>query len=99
MWQRCWLGYLADYDFTLKYHPGKVNVVADALSRKKHVVLASIVVRSSTTMRINSEVIEHRLQLCSLFILVAGPTLIDKIREAQKDEDEANLALAKITKG
>jgi hypothetical protein len=26
--------YLKDFDFNLNYHPGKVNVVADALSRK-----------------------------------------------------------------
>ena len=27
--------YLKDFDFQLLYHPGKANVVADALSRKK----------------------------------------------------------------
>ena len=26
--------YIKDYDFSIKYHPEKVNVVADALSRK-----------------------------------------------------------------
>jgi len=26
--------FIKDYELTLQYHPGKVNVVADALSRK-----------------------------------------------------------------
>jgi hypothetical protein len=34
MRQRCWMEYLKDFDFDLKYHPRKANVVADALSRK-----------------------------------------------------------------
>ena len=34
--------FLEDYYFTLHYHPGKANVVADALSRKSRGVLASI---------------------------------------------------------
>ena len=35
MRHRRWMEYLKDYDFELLYHPGKANVVADALSRKK----------------------------------------------------------------
>ena len=42
MWQRRWMEYLKDYDFTLHYHSDKANVVADALSRKSRGVLASI---------------------------------------------------------
>ena len=34
--------YLEDYDFTLHYHPGKENVVANALSRKSWGELASV---------------------------------------------------------
>ncbi|GKA58245.1 putative reverse transcriptase domain-containing protein [Tanacetum coccineum] len=32
-----WLELLSDYDCKIRYHPGKVNVVADALSRKERV--------------------------------------------------------------
>ncbi len=34
MRQRRWLDVLKDYDCEILYHPGKANVVADALSRK-----------------------------------------------------------------
>ena len=45
MRQRRWMEYLEDYDFTLHYHPDKVNVVADALNRKSRGVLASVASR------------------------------------------------------
>ncbi|GKD43623.1 putative reverse transcriptase domain-containing protein [Tanacetum coccineum] len=37
MRQRCWLELLADYDCEICYHPGKANVVADALSQKERI--------------------------------------------------------------
>ena len=42
MRQHRWMEYLEDYDFTLHYHPGKANAVADALSWKSRGVLASV---------------------------------------------------------
>ncbi|GKC52746.1 putative reverse transcriptase domain-containing protein [Tanacetum coccineum] len=37
MRQRRWLELLADYDYEIRYHPRKANVVADALSRKEQI--------------------------------------------------------------
>ena len=34
MWHRRWLDVVKDYDCEILYHPGKANVVADALSSK-----------------------------------------------------------------
>jgi hypothetical protein len=35
--QRRWLELIKDYDLGINYHPGKANMVVDALSRKTHV--------------------------------------------------------------
>nr|GEW81226.1 putative reverse transcriptase domain-containing protein [Tanacetum cinerariifolium] len=37
MWQRRWIELFSDYDCEIRYHIGKANVVADALSRKERV--------------------------------------------------------------
>ncbi|GKF52823.1 putative reverse transcriptase domain-containing protein [Tanacetum coccineum] len=37
MKQRRWLELLSDYDCKIRYHPGKANVVADALGRKERI--------------------------------------------------------------
>nr|GFD08637.1 putative reverse transcriptase domain-containing protein [Tanacetum cinerariifolium] len=37
MRRRHWLELLSDYDYEIRYHPGKRNVVADALSRKEQI--------------------------------------------------------------
>nr|GEZ59533.1 putative reverse transcriptase domain-containing protein [Tanacetum cinerariifolium] len=37
MTQRRWLELLSDYDYDIRYHPGKANVVADVLSLKERI--------------------------------------------------------------
>jgi hypothetical protein len=42
MRQRRWLELIKDYDLEVHYHPGKANIIADALSRKAHCSCLSV---------------------------------------------------------
>ncbi|GJT38591.1 putative reverse transcriptase domain-containing protein [Tanacetum coccineum] len=64
MRQRRWLELLADYDCEIRYHPGKANVVADALSRKDQIkplrpnikaIIAEYVGKCLTCSRVKAE--------------------------------------------
>jgi hypothetical protein len=48
MRQRRWLELIKDYDLKVHYHPGKANVVADALSRKAYCSCLSVETFSET---------------------------------------------------
>nr|GFC07460.1 putative reverse transcriptase domain, aspartic peptidase domain protein [Tanacetum cinerariifolium] len=57
MRQRRWIELFSDYDCEIRYHPGKSNVVADALSRKERLKLRraramSVKIHSSIKARI-----------------------------------------------
>src|SRR4051812_15193558 len=92
MRQRRWLEYLADYDFSLQYHPGKANVAADALSWKKEALLDRIATRGGSLLEdlsvfhLELREVGDRLRLCSL---LTKPTLLDRVRVAQGEDGEA----------
>ncbi|GKA73978.1 hypothetical protein Tco_0780280 [Tanacetum coccineum] len=46
MRQRRRIELFSDYDCEIRYHPGKANVVADALSRKERVKPKSVTARN-----------------------------------------------------
>ena len=45
MRQRRWVELIKDCDCVIDYHPGKANIVADALSRKGKVIMNNIEIK------------------------------------------------------
>ena len=62
MRQARWLELLKDYDCSILYHPGKENVVADALSRKSAGSLAHINVQRRPLYRELDQLFDEGLQ-------------------------------------
>ena len=90
MRQRRWMEFLKDYDFTLHYHPGKANVVVDALSGKSRGALASI---DSWEWRMFETVGQFGLQYSEqaqgvMGSLVATPSLLNRVIESQGQDTE-----------
>ncbi|KAL0536597.1 hypothetical protein IC582_025549 [Cucumis melo] len=88
MRQRRWLELVKDYDCEILYHPGKANVVADALSRKvSH--SAALITRQAPLHRdleraeIAVSVGAVTMQLAQLTV---QPTLRQKIIDAQSND-------------
>ncbi|GJV59683.1 reverse transcriptase [Tanacetum coccineum] len=90
MRQMRWLELLKDYDANIHYHPGKANVVADALSRKNS--------RTMACLKIQPEIIKD-LELMEAELVVRGsegyiaslkiePNLILRIKKSQKEDGE-----------
>ena len=85
MRQRRWMEFLEDYDFTLHYHPGKANVVADALGRKSRGALASIASRECQMLKtVGQFMLQYSEQTQgTLGSLVATPSLLSRVIESQ----------------
>ena len=90
MRQHRWMEFLEDYDVTLHYHPGKENVVADALSWKSREVLASIASREWQMLETMGQFgLQYSEQAQgTLGNLVAMPSLLGRVIESQGQDTE-----------
>ncbi|XP_027158420.1 uncharacterized protein LOC113760043 [Coffea eugenioides] len=96
--QRRWVEFLEDYDCSINYHPGKANVVADALSRKAQV--AGLMVKEWDMLE---EISGWNPRLENLKVLLGNLSLksplLERIKEAQKTDPMIRKNLEKVLKG
>ena len=92
--QRRWIEMIKDYDCSILYHPGKANVVADALNRKSSGRLSYLSELKSLRARL-----EARGGDALLATLTLGPILIDRIEEGQKTNISIMKIVEKVKKG
>ena len=86
MRQRKWMEFLEDYDFTLHYHLGKANVVADVLSRKSRGA-PQLGIRMLESM--GQFGLQYSEQTQGTFgSLVATPSLLNRVIESQWQDAE-----------
>ena len=100
LWQRRWVEYLEDYDFTLNYHPGKANVVANALSKKSWGELNVSISQwklKDALKDFDLWIGEGESRPC-IFNLVAQPLLRQRIVTLQRRDNELEAIRSRLEK-
>ncbi|KAL0544248.1 hypothetical protein IC582_019361 [Cucumis melo] len=100
--QRRWLELVKDYDYTIEYHPGKSNVVADALSRKSRLsksALYGIRVALLNELRGSKAVVTTEDSGSLLAQFKVRSSLVTEIVRRQSEDSNLQKKLEKSKKG
>jgi hypothetical protein len=93
VWQRRWLELIKDCDLEIHYHPGKANVVADALSQKAHCnyLPAVSISGEESSVRITPIMAQYNVTLT--------PVLRGEIIAAQSSDEGVTHIKRRLTEG
>jgi hypothetical protein len=88
---------IKDYDLEVHYHPGKANVVADALSRKSYANKIQVMPESKELC------VEFKLLNLGIVTNAMGievtPTLEQEIHKGQQEDEKLREIIAKVSFG
>ena len=79
---------IKDYDCVIDYHPGKANVVADALSRKSVQTLRAL--NAHLSLLDENEIVAE---------FIAKPYLLNRVLEAQKNNEKISVTVNQSREG
>ena len=98
-----WLELLKDYDLQIQYHPGKANVVADALSRKAQHSSNTVMITQLNLLReledFGIQLVSHGQTRARLSVLTIQPSLEEEIRLNQESDPELQRIKQNLEKG
>lgn len=105
--RRRWIELVEDYDITILYHPGKANMVADALSQKS-VNMGNLTCLEATRRPMAKEVqtLAKRLMRLSLTktggilaCIEAKSSLLEEIKDRKFEDDKLSMIRDKVLWG
>ena len=102
MRQRRWIKLLKDYDCSILDHPGKPNIVVDALSKKSYGSMSSLRSKHAQLFS-NLKTLQAQLQVYGPRVLLTNfnvqPGLIGKVKSSQNDDPELVAIMDKVGRG
>jgi len=87
----------------IQYHPGKANIVVDALSKKAQYSSSTVMITQLSLLRefedLGIQLVSHRQADVQLSTLILQPSIVEEIRVNQESDPELQRIKQNLDKG